>query len=403
MTACPGVVLENIIVVPGSGGLVVDAIITFIGVPPVSEERVVAYLWDFGDGNSGSGSPATHAYTSGLSLKITLRIVLDDNSVLVFMKTISLGCIDNVADLIAGINDANAGGGTVNLCPGTYTLSTATTGDNDGTLGPTALPAISDVVVILGNGAMIERDAGAPNFRLFYISSTGELTLNNLTLKNGLIEGPDGINNNSSRGAPSGGGVGLGGAIFVDQNGQLTANSVSFEDNQVSGGDGGDLSAHGGTGTEGRDGGGFDNSGGSGGFGASDNGDPGSFGGGGGGGARGSGAGSDGGDGGDGGLGGGGGGGARYGITGSAGPGGSGGFGGGNGGGRFSLGGAGGGGAGIGGAIFSNQGTVTLNGAIFANNQADGGARGFCLGTCQWGQVGDGLCPNLGRWDGVPL
>ncbi len=73
----------------------------------------------------------------------------------------------------------------INLAPGgTYTLTTV---DNGGYLQPTGLPVIDRNITINGNGATITRSkvANTPIFRLFYISYTGNLTLNNLTLSNG--------------------------------------------------------------------------------------------------------------------------------------------------------------------------------------------------------------------------
>jgi hypothetical protein len=47
------------------------------------------------------------------------------------------------------------------------------------------LPPITQAVVVHGNGAVIERDPTAPNFRLFYIAAGGSLTMSDLTLRHG--------------------------------------------------------------------------------------------------------------------------------------------------------------------------------------------------------------------------
>jgi hypothetical protein len=134
--------------------------------------------------------------------------------------------------------------------------------------GPNGLPAIDNDITINGNGAVIERASSvngspAPDFRLFYVSGgysglpLGKLTLNDVTLENGLAKG--------GRGGPSGGGgLGAGGAIF--NQGTLSLNRVTFADNFAIGGDGGDdTGAEGGGGGIGSsadnagDGGGFGN------------------------------------------------------------------------------------------------------------------------------------------------
>src|SRR5262249_40676852 len=119
----------------------------------------------------------------------------------------------DVAGLVADINTANTNndpnGNTINLTAGsTYNLTTI----NNFWYGPDGLPAISSNLTINGNGATIQRDSSAPNFRLFFVSSgrsglpMGTLTLNNLTLQNGRAQG-----GNASQG---GGGLGAGGAIL---------------------------------------------------------------------------------------------------------------------------------------------------------------------------------------------
>jgi hypothetical protein len=95
----------------------------------------------------------------------------------------------NVADLIAAINAANTNGenDVINLTPGaTYTLTAV---DNNVTgNGPTGLPTILNdgTLTINGNGAIIERDSTAPSFRIFFCEAGSNLTLNNLTLRNGI-------------------------------------------------------------------------------------------------------------------------------------------------------------------------------------------------------------------------
>jgi len=51
--------------------------------------------------------------------------------------------------------------------------------------GPHGLPFISSEITINGNGSTIERDANAPNFRIFQVLRNGNLTLNDLTVSRG--------------------------------------------------------------------------------------------------------------------------------------------------------------------------------------------------------------------------
>jgi hypothetical protein len=55
----------------------------------------------------------------------------------------------------------------------------------------TGLPQVSVITTIQGHGAIIQRSlaAGTPDFRLFYVGSTGNLTLQNVTLRQGNKSG----------------------------------------------------------------------------------------------------------------------------------------------------------------------------------------------------------------------
>jgi hypothetical protein len=126
--------------------------------------------------------------------------------------------------LITSINDANSNG------PGTdvidldgscdYELGTVdnTVDGNNGT------PTITSSIVINGNGATVRRSTGAQKaaIRLFHVSQGGELTINNLTLRDGMGMEPtdvtDPIRNS-------------GGAIF--NYGTLTVNNSFFDINRA--------------------------------------------------------------------------------------------------------------------------------------------------------------------------
>ncbi len=151
----------------------------------------------------------------------------------------------DVATLISDISAANLAGGsnTINLTQSTYDL----TAINNFWYGPNGLPPITSNLTIHGNGATIQRDSTAPDFRLFYVSggmelSAGSLTMDNVTLQGGLAQG------GSSKGG--GGGLGAGGAIF--NQGTLALTAVTLTDNEGVGGSG-----DGSTGVTGSGGGGM--------------------------------------------------------------------------------------------------------------------------------------------------
>jgi fibronectin type 3 domain-containing protein len=148
------------------------------------------------------------------------------------------------SDLITAVSAANsqAGGGTVTLSPGcVYTLTAV----NNSTDGGTGLPVITGTVIIAGSGATITRStaAGTPTFRLFDVATSGRLTLDSLTLSNGLLAsngstGGAGIYNHGTltvsattfagNSSPSPNGV-SGGAI--SNSGQLTVTTSLFTGN----------------------------------------------------------------------------------------------------------------------------------------------------------------------------
>ncbi len=151
-----------------------------------------------------------------------------------------------VAALIADITTADAnpaqGPYTINLVAGgAYTLiAEATAGSGTG------LPAILSEVdlTIVGNGATIQRNGVATNFRLFLVNNGGTLRLTGLTLRNGLVAGAAGLNGATGTGNTGGPGVvARGGAIY--NNGTLVVRGSVFTQNGVSGGAGG----NGGSGT----------------------------------------------------------------------------------------------------------------------------------------------------------
>jgi hypothetical protein len=172
----------------------------------------------------------------------------------------------DTATLIADMQTANANGdpsNVINLTNSNYIIKSA----NNNDYGPNGLPAVENNLTIHGNGATIERFVQAgfltPDFRLFYVPGgglfgSGSLTIDNVTLENGLAKGGD-----SNQG---GGGLGAGGAIF--NQGTLNLADVTFVDNEALGGSSNVVSAGNGGGGMGQsspaansDGGGFGGSG----------------------------------------------------------------------------------------------------------------------------------------------
>jgi WD40 repeat protein len=113
------------------------------------------------------------------------------------------------AEFIATLSQA---GGTTTIClapDATYTLDTFQTDF----FGKTGLPPIQGNITIEGNGAIIERAANTTEFfRLFGVSSTGSLTLKNITLRGGNID------QNA-------------GAAMVNVGGTVTLENVTITDN----------------------------------------------------------------------------------------------------------------------------------------------------------------------------
>jgi len=117
--------------------------------------------------------------------------------------------------LISAISMANLTNGTVTLTAGcTYTLTAINNTTDNGGVG---LPVITRNVTIQGAGATIARStaAGTPVFRIFDVASSGSLTLNSVTISNGLA-------NNGTQG---------GGGIF--NHGTLSVTGSTFSGNSA--------------------------------------------------------------------------------------------------------------------------------------------------------------------------
>jgi hypothetical protein len=107
---------------------------------------------------------------------------------------------NDVPALISAINAANAAPNlsSILLAPNCVYHLTAETGP---------LPAITTPVVITGNNATLQRDEGAPGFRILEVGAGGNLTVRSLTVTGGNVTGD-------------------GGGIFVAATGTRTGTSV---------------------------------------------------------------------------------------------------------------------------------------------------------------------------------
>ncbi|MEM6284522.1 MAG: right-handed parallel beta-helix repeat-containing protein, partial [Chloroflexota bacterium] len=130
---------------------------------------------------------------------------------------------DGVCSLIEAIANANDDAQTHADCPAGNGADTITLSENvtlDGTdvfsaFGASGLPALTSDMTIQGNNRTIERDSSAPAFRLLTVGDGATVTVENLTVRNGLLTG--GFDN--------------GGGIY--NAGNLTVINTTLEDNRV--------------------------------------------------------------------------------------------------------------------------------------------------------------------------
>ena len=363
-----------------------------------------------GGGDDSKWTSSSVAEPAHPMATIVVNTAADDNTV---NGNCTLREAIQAANTNAAVDGCSAGSGadviTFSGALAGQTISLSISGDN--TYGPSAF-GITSPITIAGDAALgiiLQRNGGAGRLRHFRVAAGASLTLQYVTLKDGLAQGGNAGNGQ----AGGGGGGGLGGAIVNE--GSLTLTNVSILTSKAIGGNGGVVSATntqggGGGGGLGGDGGsangtynGGNGGGPNGGAGGGQNqaGGAGGFGGGaGGGGGQ-----SPGGVGGAGGFGGGGGGGAYSnpgGLGGFAGGGGGsgtlfntmgtrkpGGAFGGDGGNDHDYYGAGGGaGAGLGGAIFNSGGAVTVTATTFDQNETWGGNGGSATDASNTGGGG---------------
>jgi PKD repeat protein len=88
ITACPGLIIDNISVSFDSSGAIVGATVTFSCFSPVAND-IITYQWSFGDGTTTEGKTVTHVYAANGKFIVECRVVTTD-SVLIFTKEIQI-------------------------------------------------------------------------------------------------------------------------------------------------------------------------------------------------------------------------------------------------------------------------------------------------------------------------
>jgi predicted outer membrane repeat protein len=167
-----------------------------------------------------------------------------------------IGC--DVADLITAINSANFNPDPDTIILGDACLYSLTAFDNlydtqgleSGEDGANGLPVISTPITIEGNDSRIVRAAttpGTPEFRIFFVTAGGDLTLNDTSVEFGVVQSANrenygggiyirhgSVTLNRSHVMNNTAGE-LGGGIYVHM-GILTSNNTSISFNQASSG-----------------------------------------------------------------------------------------------------------------------------------------------------------------------
>lgn len=114
---------------------------------------------------------------------------------------------------------AGSGADTINLASGaTYALTISVA---DASLGATGLPTVTSDITLQGNGSTIRRASGT--FRILRIDSGATLTLNNVTIRDGLAE--------VVGGTVRGGGIYNQGTLTLTNNSAVRSNSITINVN----------------------------------------------------------------------------------------------------------------------------------------------------------------------------
>ncbi len=207
------------------------------------------------------------AFTGGLLALVLLVSALPAQAADFTVNQSDSDCSDLVCDLVSAIETANASAEDDVIDLGDQTITLTLAYDNGGDMS-TGLPTIVDAATAgrlrVQNGSITRSsDGGTPQFRLLYVAENADLSLDRVTLSNGHApDGADGANGSSSGGAGDEGASG--GAIY--NRGNLNLAYCRLENNQAGDGGaggsatasnsgGGSLSVSGGVGNEGGHGG----------------------------------------------------------------------------------------------------------------------------------------------------
>ena len=88
ITACPGVVFENIQITLGPNGALQGELVSFRCISPLGND-VIGYQWNFGDGNTTTGQSVTHVFTDHGTFVVECE-VLTSTTVVTFTATITI-------------------------------------------------------------------------------------------------------------------------------------------------------------------------------------------------------------------------------------------------------------------------------------------------------------------------
>ncbi|SCK35932.1 hypothetical protein [Streptomyces sp. WMMB 322] len=140
---------------------------------------------------------------------------------------------NDIPALVGAVNQSNATGASITLATGcTYVLTDPDNGEN-------GLPLITGTVRITSNGATIQRSAGATDdFRIFEVAESGTLSLTSTSVSGGKLTSTDGggiLNSGTLRlasGSVTDNEAGSGGGIY-NQEGRLSLNQTTVENNEA--------------------------------------------------------------------------------------------------------------------------------------------------------------------------
>lgn len=115
-----------------------------------------------------------HRFGAGAAILLIVALCSATSRAATFSPTTAAALINDLKTA-----EANGEDDVIYLSP--YAVYKLTAADN----GENGFPQITTKIRIVGNGAIIERDASAPTFRFFAVQPSGNLTLENLTLRGG--------------------------------------------------------------------------------------------------------------------------------------------------------------------------------------------------------------------------